>query len=383
MADEQTDAGVTAERTARRFFFILLAATTVLMALVIRPLGSALFMAAVMAGVLWPLHARLTRRLRGHRGVAAGVFVVGVVLVIVGPLVALSTVVVKEATDGLKFVSTTVRSEGVSGLVERLPPMLQKAARAGLARLPSEPGGDIDKTVEKQVSSQGGKAALAVGAAVKATGGLIFQLAMMLIAFYFLLVEGGELVSWLDSVSPLRRGQTREVMTEFKKVSYAVIMSTVITAAVQAAAALIGYLIARVPNPVFFGGLTFVAFIPAIGAASVCLVAAGLLFVTGHPYMALFLGIWGVVVVGLVDNVVKPLLAKAGMKMHGSVVFFALLGGLSAFGTVGLLIGPLVVASFLTLLRIWQRDFKPGSPGHEVHAPVHAAGHATPKAKRS
>lgn len=161
----------------------------------------------------------------------------------------------------------------------------------------------------------------------------------------------------------MRRGQSRELLTEFKKVSYAVIVSTVITSAVQAAAALVGYFIARVPNPVFFAGLTFfVAFIPAVGAASVCLAAAVLLFVTGHSYMALFLAIWGVTVVGLVDNVVKPYLVKSGMEMSGAVVFFAFIGGLAAFGTVGLLLGPLVVALFLVLLRIYQRDFKP-KPG--------------------
>jgi len=138
-----------------------------------------------------------------------------------------------------------------------------------------------------------------------------------------------------------------------------VIVSTVITAAVQALAALIGYVIARVPHPVFFAGLTFlVAFIPAVGAASVCVVAAALIFATGHPYMALFLALWGFLVVGLVDNVVKPLLVRSGMEMRGAVVFFALIGGLGAFGTVGLLIGPLAVAFFLALLRMYQRDFR-------------------------
>jgi predicted PurR-regulated permease PerM len=183
---------------------------------------------------------------------------------------------------------------------------------------------------------------------------------MMLIALFFLLVQGEEVVAWLDHISPLRPGQTRELLTEFKKVSFAVIVSTVITAGVQALAALIGYLMARVPHPLFFAGMTFFfAFIPAIGAGVVCLAAAALLALTRHPYAALFLGIWGLVVVGLVDNIVKPYLIKAGMEMRGGVVFFALIGGLGAFGIVGLLVGPLVVALFLALLRIYDRDFRP------------------------
>jgi predicted PurR-regulated permease PerM len=139
-----------------------------------------------------------------------------------------------------------------------------------------------------------------------------------------------------------------------------VIVSTLITAGVQAVVALIGYFIAGVPHPIFFAIVTFfVAIIPAIGAASVCLFAALILLATGHPYMALFLAAWGVIVVGLIDNVVKPYLIKDDVDMGGAVVFFALVGGISAFGMVGLIVGPLAVAAFLSLLRVYQRDFKP------------------------
>ena len=86
--------------------------------------------------------------------------------------------------------------------------------------------------------------------------------------------------------------------------------------------------IAQVPSPIFFATVTFLAaFIPAVGAAVVSLVAAFLLYVTGHPYVAIFLAVWGLVIVGLVDNVIKPLLIKRGMEIHGVVVFFAFVGG--------------------------------------------------------
>ena len=294
-----------------------------------------------------------------QEGLAAGLLVSASILVILVPLAALSRVAAREATGGVKYILETVQSEGVTGLVGRLPPSLQKVVTAALDRLPREPGENIESTVGRQVNVQGVWAAATATTFVAATGSLVFQLAMMLIALYFLLVEGGDLVEWLDRVSPMGRGQTSELLTEFRKVSYAVLVSTVITSAVQAIAALAGYLIARVPNPMFFTGVTFfVAFIPAVGAASVCLVAALLLLVTGHPYMALFLAIWGVTAVGLVDNIVKPMLVNAGMEMPGAVVFFAFIGGLGAFGTVGLLLGPLVVALFLALLRIYDRDFK-------------------------
>jgi predicted PurR-regulated permease PerM len=151
-----------------------------------------------------------------------------------------------------------------------------------------------------------------------------------------------------------------ELLATFRKVSFAVVASAGVTAAVQAIAALIGFLIARVPSPVFFTLTTFfVAFIPAIGAAVVCLFAALLLVVTGHPYMAVFLAAWGVVVVGVVDNLVKPLLIRRGLEIHSGIVFFSLIGGLATFGSIGLLLGPLLVAFFLAVLRMYHRDYTP------------------------
>lgn len=338
---------------ARRFLFALLILSLVLVAYVAAPLASALLMAAVLAVVLAPLQTRMTRWLRGRRGIAAGILVVALLFLVVGPLLGLTAFIVKEAADGVRFILETVRSEGVSGLIEKLPGPLDGYAQRALAGL-----GDVGQTVQKHLTEQGPKAASAAVAALAATGGLVFDLAMMLIALYFLLVSGKEFVDWLDSVTPLRQGQTHELVEEFRKVSHAVIVSTVATAGVQTLAAFVGYLIAGVPHAVFFGFITFfVALIPAIGAASVCLFAALILLATGHAYMALFLAVWGVTVVGLIDNVVKPYLMKGDLEMGGVVVFFALIGGIAAFGMPGLLIGPLAVSLFLTLLRMYRRDF--------------------------
>jgi predicted PurR-regulated permease PerM len=339
----------------RRFLFVLLLLSLVLVGAVARPLADALFMAAVLAVVIAPAQERLSRWLGGRPKTAAAILVLAVLLLVVGPLAGLSAVVVKEASDGVRFVVQTIRSEGVEGLLDRLPGPLHDLAARAIAYL-----GDLNALVERQLSGQGGKAASALGAALAATGAIAFSVAMMAIALFFLLVSGAELIEWIDEVSPLRRGQTRELLREFKKVSYAVIVSSVVTAAVQAAAALAGYLIAGVPNPIFFATLTFfVALIPAIGAAAVCLFAALILLLTGHPWMALFLAIWGVVVVGLVDNVVKPWLIRGDVEMAGAVVFFALIGGIGAFGMIGLLIGPLAVALCLALLRMYKRDYLP------------------------
>jgi predicted PurR-regulated permease PerM len=345
------------ERRAERFFIGLMVACTLLLMAVLYPLWGALFLAAVFAGVLFPAHRRLARALRNHKSVAAGALVLAMVIVIVGPLGGLSAFVIKEGIEGVKFVQETVASEGVVGLVERLPDPTERVAKEGLKQLSKE-SSEWDEMIEKRIQQQGARAASALGSALSATGSFLFQAGMMLIALFFLLAQGEEIVAWLDDVSPLRPGQTRELFAEFRKVAYSLVVSSVITAGIQALVALIGYYVARVPHPIFFGAVTFMAaLIPAVGASFVCVVAAALLLVTGHPYAALFLVIWGIAVVGVVDNLVKPLLMRAGMQMHGAVVFFSLVGGLAMFGPIGLLLGPVVVSLFLTLIKMHKRDF--------------------------
>jgi predicted PurR-regulated permease PerM len=341
------------ERRARRFFLILLAIATLLVAIVVRPLAEALVVASVLSGAIWPLQVRVAAKLGGRRALSAGLFVFVLSLIIVGPLVGLASVLLKAGDEGLKFISQIARGDSVRHLLSRLPQSLESMAQEALARV-----SDVDQVAESMLRAGGGKAAATIWAAASATWSLVFQAAMMLIALYFLLVEGDQFLAWLDEALPLRPGQTRELFAEFKKVSFSVIVSAVITAAVQALAALTGYLIGHVPQPIFFAAVTFlVAFVPAIGAASVCLFAAAILYLSGHPPASLFLALWGIFVVGLVDNVLKPLLVKAGMEMRMGVVFFSLIGGLGAFGAIGLVIGPLAVALFLTLVRIYRRDF--------------------------
>jgi predicted PurR-regulated permease PerM len=347
------------ELSARRFLVALLLGSLALLVWVAWPIAAALFLGGVLALALAPVQRRLARRLGGRPRLSAGILVVVVLLLLVGPVIAMSAYMVKEVTDGVRFILQTVRGEGVTGLIERLPSPLSRLAAELQTRF-----GDLNQLFEGQTNAQSGaKAASVVGTALVATGTIAIQVTMMMIALFFLLIDGNRLINWLIQASPLRKGQTQELMNEFRKVSYAVLVSTVVTAAVQAAAAFAGYLIASVPYALFFTGVTFLfAMVPVVGAAVIVLFAAFILLVTGHPYMAAFLAAWGILVVGLVDNVVKPWLIKGDIEMHGAVVFFALIGGIAAFGMIGLLVGPLAVALFLAILRIWRRDFSDHEP---------------------
>lgn len=340
---------------SRRLLVFLLLAALALAAVLVKPFWIAFFLAAVVSAAIRGPMEWLSARLGGRRSVAAAILTVGVLLLVVIPIATIGAVLVNQILDGIDWLRKTIQSEGVWGLVERLPGPLQNAAREVLHAVPQP-----QKQLQKLAGTQGGEAAAAVGGVLAATGTALFQTTMMLIALFFLLVDGHRLVAWIDARLPLRPGQFRALLEDFRQTSVSVLVSSIGTAAIQTAAALVGYLIARAPNIPFLTLATFVlALVPAVGGAVMVVGVALLLLATGHPVAGVFLGIWGIVVVSLSDNVARPYLLKGGMELHGGVVFFALLGGLAVFGGIGLVLGPLALTFLVATLRLYRSEFAP------------------------
>jgi len=316
------------------------------------PIASPLFLAAVLAAALEPWQRRLARRLGGRRTVAASILTVGVIVAVLLPFAAVLAVVVGEIFDGVVFVRETLRSEGVHGLIEKLPGPLRDIAHRAASLLERANGGGSGLT-----GQQVGEAAAAVRGAVARTWEAVLGLVFFLIALFFLLQDGPRLIAWLEEVSPLEEGRLREILGEIRKTVVKVVLSTLVTAAVQAVVALVAYLIAGVPQAFFFTLVTFLfALIPVVGAASVPVVIGIFMIVGGQVGAGTFLIVWGLAIVALVDNLLKPILIKGGMEIHGAIVFFSLMSGLALFGLEGLVAGPVILAYFAAVVRIWRRD---------------------------
>jgi predicted PurR-regulated permease PerM len=337
---------------APRLIVALLLAALALSLLIVAPFWRALLVAAVLAGALRPPFEWLAARMRGRRGAAAALTTLGLVLVVVAPFATFGAVIVQNALDGLQWLRGEIDSEGIWGLVARLPGPVENLARKVVAAIP-QPGQELQR-----FAAQGGQAAAAVGGVLAATGSLLLRAVLSLVAFFFLLVDGPRLVDWADRHVPLKQGQLRQLLTEFRQTSVSVLTATLATAALQTAAAFAGYLVLGAPRLAFLTAATFViALVPAAGA-SIMVVLAGLIMIAGgHVLSGTLLCVWGVGVVSMVDNVVRPYLLRGGTALHGGVVFFALLGGLAAFGALGLLIGPLAVTFLLSVARMYEREF--------------------------
>jgi predicted PurR-regulated permease PerM len=319
--------------------------------LVVRPFAGVLFMAAVVASVTAPMVAALSRRMKGARGRAAALVTVGLLVAVVGPLTAIGAVVVGQAGEAVNWLSRAVQQEGLAGLLGRLPEAMQPLALKLAERLPH--GAQEFEAALR--STLGSGAFSTVGGLLQATGGVLTQFLLFFVALFFLLADGPRLVEWMKEMMPLPAGKAAVLFGYLRTVTSSVVVSTLATSGVQTILALGGYLIAGVPSALFFALLTFfTSFIPAVGTMLIWLPLAGLKMATGHVVAGWFLIAWGALVVGMADNFVKPVLIRRGVAFPVGLVFFALLGGLAAFGPVGLVAGPLSLAFLVATIRAWK-----------------------------
>lgn len=333
---------------------LLVAVATVLLAWIIAPFAGALFAAAVLASVLQPWQLRLAEKLGNRPGAAAGLLTAGVVLIVILPLGGLCYFVVEQVRALDREVSQILHEQGVDGLITRVPGPLQDSARRILefvapqaAQVTSNAGGDGASGLDLQ------QAAAWATSLFDVLFTLFVDLGVLILALFFLLSQGQKLVRWIQQMLPLAKDQSDRLVREFRDVTRAVFAATVATAFLQAIVAAIGYWIAGIPYLAVALLATFVAgLIPVVGGGVVVGLIGVLLLLYGEIGYGIFLLVWAVVAVGLVDNFAKPWLAHGKLRLPGSVVLFAMLGGLAVFGPMGVVAGPLVVAFFLATLRM-------------------------------
>jgi predicted PurR-regulated permease PerM len=320
---------------------------------VVLPLWKPLLIAAVLAGTLSGWHDRVAEAWGGRRSLSAVVFTLGIVVMILLPLGIATYFIVEQGMQLVDIIRRTLAAEGLAGLLRPLPDPLEHWLRSRYQESLERPS-IVFAHLDKWVRS--GWAMNALATVVSATSEILFALLMMLIATFFLLRDGHRFVTWLEDATPAPRHELDELLADFGATARSVIGGNVLTGLAQAIAASVGYAIARVPSPVFVGLLTFItSFIPSVGTALIGLPTVGLLLLFGKTKAAIFLGAWMLVVVGLIDNFIRPLLLRGPANMNGALVFFALMGGILFFGAMGLVVGPLALAFFLTMTSLLHR----------------------------
>jgi predicted PurR-regulated permease PerM len=343
-----------AEAVSSSFVAVQLMATA-LAAYLVQPFWSGLFLAAVLAMALYPAHVWLAASLGNRQRLAGSIMALGLLAFLAVPLASTTVVAVREIVQGLQWARDSLGIGSVGDLSNiQLPPHVEATLTQILEALHMTRT-DLQGYAGRALSFVQELAPSAVGASIGALGAMLF----VLVAYYFFTVDGARVVEFICVVSPLQRHQTSELIQEFRAVASAALLGSVVTSLMVGGMVTAGFVAVGIPHAIFFGIITVMAgFIPVVGSAVVFVPAVAYLLLTSQFSSGIGLLIWCGVGVGIADNVVKPLLMRGKSEMHVGLTFLSLLGGLAIFGAVGILAGPVIMAFFLAIWRIYARDYR-------------------------
>lgn len=313
--------------------------------------------AAILAYVTWPLHIRICRIIRRRQTLAALVTTLLVALLIVVPIVWLLFTMQTEAMKAYREVQNLLATRPELPKVLRDLPFVGVWLMERWAALIADPE-SLKTGVQQWISSSADEVSGVVGG----VGRNVAKLFIALFAMFFFLRDGARFFSQLRSVLESMVGpRVRDYLKAVGDTTQAVVYALVLAALAQGVVAGIGYAFAGLAAPIFLGALTaMVALIPF--ATPLIWVSLSIwLIVTGQVGSGVFLLIWGAALVSSVDNVVRPLVISSATTMPFVLVVFGVLGGVIAFGLVGLFIGPVVLAVSLAIWREWldHRQVRP------------------------
>ena len=336
------------------FFIGLLLVTTLAFLGLIWNFLLALFWAAVLATLFYPLRERLTHTLGGRPSPAAALAVLVVVLVVVLPLLGVGLAVGRESVQLYERLQSG--EIDVQALVERFEELLP-VATGYLDRW----GVETERLQQNLSGAAVSVSQFVAGRAVALGQGalqFVVQLFVMLYVLFFFLRDGEGLVDALIRALPLGDVRERRLLSRFAEVSRATLKGTLVVGFVQGALGGLLFWMLGIGAPVFWGAvMTVLSLLPAVGAAIVWVPAAVILLVQGAVARGLVLVAGGILLVGLADNVLRPLLVGRDTRMPDFLILISTLGGLAVFGLSGVVIGPLIAAFFLTVWQMFEEEF--------------------------
>jgi len=323
-----------------------------------------LILAALFAGMAYPLYRRLVALTRGRERLAALLTLLVVLTLVVIPVTGFLGIVVDQAAEVTSSVAPVVRDQlQTQDFLERLSERLPEPLNALLP----EAEGIRDKLTEL-AGRLGTFLVTHLAALTRGTASFFLGLFVLLYAMYFFLIGGRETLERVLYLLPLTSAQETRLLERFTSVTRATVKGTLVVGVIQGALGGLGFLFVGLSGAAFWGTVMAVlSMIPAVGAALVWVPAVIYLFTVGEILKGVILLVWSAIVVSSSDNVLRPRLVGRDAKMPDLMILVSTLGGLTMFGATGIILGPILAALFLTLWDLYGEAF--GDELEEVTLP--------------
>lgn len=340
-------------RFAKLFIILLAIGISIVFFGMIKPMAVALLLAAVFAGMFNGLYDRFVSWSRGRKALSAMLTVSVLMLVVLVPLAVLIGIVASQAVEVTSSVGPWIERQ------MHQPDQLDRW-------LWSNPRLEWLQPYQQQLMTKVSQLAGVVGAflvnsvasATRGTASFLLSLFVMLYATFYFLISGKKVLATLLYYIPLEPDDENLMVEKFLSVTRATLKGSLVIGIVQGVLAGAAFAVAGISGAAFWGTVMAVlSIVPAVGTSLVWIPAVVYLFVTGETGTAIALAVWCVIVVGTVDNFLRPMLVGRDTKMPDLLVLVSTLGGLFYFGAVGFIIGPIVAALFISVWEIYGRAY--------------------------
>jgi len=328
---------------AEIFFFVILLTSAYLVWSLFFPFLGALALSAIVVTICYPLHLKLTNKLpKLNASIAAFLSVLIVFSIVILPIIFLSYLVLGEAVSIYNALSSP-ESTTLANSISSLEAVIQRVA----------PGFTVDVAAVLQQSARFFMDHLVVVFAGTATTLFLFFIA--LIGTFYFFRDGKYFTSYLIRLSPLDDKEDSHIMVRLAVAVRSVALGIISIAAIQGILTAIGLAIFGFERAILWGFIAAIgALIPGIGTTIVFVPAVAYLIFTGAHLPALFLAIWGILAVGMIDNIIGPYLMSRGNNVHPFLILLSVLGGLVQFGPLGFILGPVIMSLFLVLVELYH-----------------------------
>ncbi|WP_317497433.1 AI-2E family transporter [Idiomarina sp. Sol25] len=342
------------ESLERRAFLLTMVIVSIAFACILIPFWGAIFWACVVAVIFYPLQQKLKKKLGNKPNRAALVTLLIALVIVVIPALGISYSFVQE---GVSFYQRLDEGKINPG---KLFDDVQKAFPI-ISDLLSQfdiKASDVREKISSGAASGSkflAEEALAFG---QNTFSFLISLGLMIYLTFFLLRDGQSLINLMVKALPLGDERERMLFSKFAGVTRATVKGNIVVAIVQGALGGIIFALLGIPGALLWGVvMAFLSLIPAVGASLVWLPVSIYLYATGSWIAATILVAYGAIVIGLADNVLRPILVGRDTKLPDYLVLFSTLGGMSLFGITGFVLGPLIAALFLVFWNIFMTEF--------------------------
>ncbi len=348
-----------------RTFILLLTLVSLAFIWLLQPYLSAIFWGAILAVIFMPLHKRLLARMPKHPNLAALISLAMCILVVILPLTLITGALVQEgATLYRRISSGELNLAAYFGqVVDALPPIVHQTLNDfGILDL-----GSLREKLSAGVMQGSQFLATQAFNFGQNTFGFLVGLGVMLYLLFFLFRDGPQLADKCRQLIPLSEKHQHHLFRKFTTVVRATVKGNIVVAATQGALGGLIFWILGIQGVLLWGVLmAFLSLLPAVGAALIWFPVAIYFLVSGNIVQGIVLILYGVLVIGLVDNVLRPILVGKDTKLPDYLVLISTLGGLVMFGLNGFVIGPLIAALFVSCWDLFPSAIHMSRNGNQV-----------------